>query len=115
MLGALYPTAAVAFVGGTLVPVGGHNVLEPALSNIPVLFGPHTGSTQVTADALLSGGGGEVVEDAAGLAARLIGLFSEPDRRRSAGEKAGETAARFTGATQRTLEHLRPLLLPEKP
>ena len=67
-LSALYTLAAVAFVGGSLIPTGGHNVLEPAAAGVPVLFGPHTEHFREPAQALVAAGGGSVVTDAAGLA-----------------------------------------------
>ena len=48
---------AAAFVGGTLAPVGGHNLLEPAAFGVPVLFGPYTGHTRQSAGRLLDFGG----------------------------------------------------------
>jgi len=53
-----YREATVAFVGGTLVPVGGHNLLEPAVWGKPVLFGPYTDHCAEVADLLLQAGGG---------------------------------------------------------
>ncbi|MFH1724158.1 MAG: 3-deoxy-D-manno-octulosonic acid transferase [Elusimicrobiota bacterium] len=114
VLGSLYPVGRAAFVGGTLVPVGGHNLLEPALAGVPVLFGPHTASVRKVAQELERSGGGRVAQDAAGLATALTDLLLNESDRRVAGTRARRAAMRFSGATERTFEHLRPLLLPEK-
>jgi 3-deoxy-D-manno-octulosonic-acid transferase len=66
-LARLYALGAVAFVGGSLVPVGGHNVLEPAAAGVPVLFGPHTAHVAEPA-ALLRAGAAAAVADGDALA-----------------------------------------------
>ncbi|HET9869159.1 MAG TPA: glycosyltransferase N-terminal domain-containing protein [bacterium] len=98
-----YSLARAAFVGGTLVPVGGHNVMEPALSGVPVLFGPHTGNVAEAAEALLSRGGGFRSGDPAQLAARMEGLL-DGDVSREAGQKARLAVESLRGATQKILE-----------
>ncbi|MEK7857901.1 MAG: glycosyltransferase N-terminal domain-containing protein [Elusimicrobiota bacterium] len=105
-LASFYPSATVSFVGGTLVPVGGHNVLEPALAGSPVLFGPHTAHTRQAAELLASAGCGHVVSDQAELAARLDDALSFPERTRAQGEQARRLARGLQGATERTLVHL---------
>jgi 3-deoxy-D-manno-octulosonic-acid transferase len=81
-LASLYGLAHAAFVGGTLVPVGGHNLLEPAAADAPVLFGPHTGHVEELARALIDSGAGERVADATALGAAWIRLLEEPNERR---------------------------------
>jgi 3-deoxy-D-manno-octulosonic-acid transferase len=66
-LAALYMVAGSAFVGGSLVPVGGHNLLEPIAAGVPVLFGPHTEHVAEIAAALAQSGAGIRVEDAESL------------------------------------------------
>ncbi|MDX6768142.1 MAG: 3-deoxy-D-manno-octulosonic acid transferase, partial [Elusimicrobiota bacterium] len=106
VLPALWPRARVAFVGGTLVPVGGHNLLEPALAGAPVLFGPHTAHTALPALLLENGGGGWRVADARELADRLVELSRDPARAAGVGGKARELAEGLRGATRRTLTAL---------
>lgn len=106
VLPALWPRARVAFVGGTLVPIGGHNLLEPALAGAPVLFGPHTGHIELPALLLENGGGGWRVSDAASLADRLVELSREPARAAGVGGKARELAEGLRGATKRALAAL---------
>ncbi|MCX5788388.1 MAG: 3-deoxy-D-manno-octulosonic acid transferase [Elusimicrobia bacterium] len=105
-LPALYAAADVAFVGGTLVPVGGHNLLEPAVAGVPVLFGPDTSSIASPAAALDRSGGGFRVADAEHLQRVLEMLLSEPESRASAGRRARKTASDFAGAARRTAQFL---------
>lgn len=102
-LGAFWPRAAAGFVGGTLVPVGGHNLLEPAAAGVPVLFGTHTRHIEHPALLLENGGGGLRVHDGPALAAALTELVCDPPRARGIGAKAKELAARLRGATARSL------------
>lgn len=106
VLPSLWPRAAAAFVGGTLVPVGGHNLLEPALAGAPVLFGPHTWTLGHVALILENGGGGWRVGDARELADRLAELARDPERARGVGSKARELAQGLRGATRRCLTAL---------
>ena len=105
-LPSFWPRTAVAFVGGTLVPVGGHNLLEPAASGIPVLFGPFTRHIEHPALLLESGGGGFRVADGAALGRMLVGLLTDPVRARQAGERAQAVADGLRGATARALAAL---------
>jgi len=80
-LASLYAVSAAAFVGGTLVPVGGHNLLEPLAAGAPVLFGPHTGHVAEMAQTLLRSGAGERVADAPTLAEAWTRLLGDPAER----------------------------------
>ena len=102
VLAACYPLARAAFVGGSLVPVGGHNLLEPALAGVPVLFGPHTFSTPDTAALLEERHGGLRVSGAADLGAFLKELLDDPGRARAMGAKARTAAQSLQGAVERT-------------
>lgn len=112
LLPGFYPHASFSFVGGTLVPVGGHNLLEPALAGSVVLFGPHTAHTRQAADLLASGGGGFLIADTQELAAKVCELLADPPRTAAQGRKARLLAEGLRGATQRTWEHLQPVLPP---
>ena len=102
-LAALYSICRAAFVGGSLVPIGGHNVLEPAAAGAPVLFGPHTQHFAEPAEELVRSGGGFRVRDAGALAARWIELVGEGDFRRRASRSAAEVLRANRGAMQRSL------------
>lgn len=93
----------VVFVGGSLVPVGGHNPLEPAALGRPVLMGPEVVNVRAI-DALLGEAGGRIrITDAGTLAGAVAGLLADPRRRRQAGEAAAAVVAAHRGATARTL------------
>lgn len=97
-LAQLYTVAEVAFVGGSLVPVGGHNVLEPAAVGVPVLFGPHTEHVDEPARALLERGAGWRVRDGAELARRLTTLLGDREARANAGARGREVLQSHRGA-----------------
>jgi 3-deoxy-D-manno-octulosonic-acid transferase len=109
-LAEFYAAADVAFVGGSLVPVGGHNLLEPAALGLPVLAGPALFNAPDVAQALRAAGALQIVQDAAGLAAALTALLAcAPERaRRAAAGRAVIEANR--GALERLLELIDPLL-----
>ncbi len=109
-LAALYGIGAAAFVGGSLVPVGGHNVLEPPAAGSPALFGPYTENFADPAAALLQAEGALRVRDSGELADRWTELIADPARRRRLLEGARAVLETNRGAMERTLELLRPLL-----
>ena len=92
-LAGLYGGATAAFVGGTLVPVGGHNVIEPARAGVAVLFGPHVDSVRSLAERLEANEGAIRVRDGGELAERLGELLGDPVRARRIGEAARGTFA----------------------
>ncbi|MBI4061996.1 MAG: 3-deoxy-D-manno-octulosonic acid transferase [Elusimicrobia bacterium] len=106
VLPSFYALARAAFVGGTLVKVGGHNLLEPASAGVPVLFGPHTGHIEHPAELLAAHGGGRRVADAAELAERLAEFAKDEKAASAAGEAARTVAAGLRGACARTLKVL---------
>jgi len=97
-----YAFSRAVFVGGTLVPIGGHNVMEPALSSVPVCFGPHTANVTEAAEALLASGGGFLARDGAGVSVFFKRCLDEAFAR-EAGGKAREAVRSMRGATERTL------------
>jgi len=105
-----YAAATAAFVGGSLVPTGGHNLLEPARYGIPVLFGPHTDETGGADRLLLEAGGARRVSDPAGLAATLALWLSDETVRQAVGEAARAAVASSRGALERVTDHYRRLM-----
>jgi 3-deoxy-D-manno-octulosonic-acid transferase len=102
-LASLYAMAAAAFVGGSLVPIGGHNVMEPAAAGTPVLFGPHTHHVTEPAEALLGAGGAIRVRSPAALAeAWKLLVRDRSERERVAAAAAGVVRAN-RGALERTV------------
>jgi len=94
---AFYAMGDVAFVGGSLIPGGGHNVLEPARFGKPVLFGPHMSNFREVAAEMKQRGGGIEVQDGADLCRQLAALLADPDRRRQLGERAYQMASQERG------------------
>jgi 3-deoxy-D-manno-octulosonic-acid transferase len=99
----LYGLADVVFVGGSLVALGGHNVLEPALRRKPVLFGPHTSNFRESADLLCSAGGAVVVKDSRDLAREAERLLDDPELGRAMGDAGFAAVATRQGAVAETL------------
>jgi 3-deoxy-D-manno-octulosonic-acid transferase len=109
-LGAYYAASDVAFIGGSLLPLGGQNLIEACAVGVPVLIGPHVFNfTQATADAVAAGAAIQV-QDPADLARVLRELFEDKPRRIAMGGAASAFAARHRGATARTVEVLMTLL-----
>jgi 3-deoxy-D-manno-octulosonic-acid transferase len=99
----LYACADVAFVGGSLVPVGGHNLLEPAALGLPVLTGPSYVNSKEIGQLLLARGAALQVGSAAELAAVLKGLLADPAERRRIGAGGQEIVAANRGSVERLL------------
>ncbi len=109
-LAALYRIADVAFIGGTLVPTGGHNPLEPAHFAIPTVVGPSMENFRDMAERFEQARAWRQVGDATALAATWREWLADPQAARAAGERAAVLLAANRGAVERTLELLRPLL-----
>lgn len=105
-----YAAADVAFVGGSLAPVGGHNLLEPAALGLPVLTGPHNSNGEDVARLLLECGAAQIVHNAEELAARVTELFSNPARRAEIGQRGRAAVERNRGALEKLLHLIEPLL-----
>jgi 3-deoxy-D-manno-octulosonic-acid transferase len=106
-LAGLYRGARVAFVGGTLAPIGGHNVLEPAAVGTAIVVGPHTANVQADVERLLANGGGVQACDASDLVTRLIALFADRDAAATAGARARATVVEQQGPLAVTLAIIR--------
>ena len=103
-MGELMPFFAgsdVAFVGGSLVPIGGHNVLEPAALSVPVLVGPYTFNFEEITNSLIEQDGAERVPAADQLGPHLLQLLLDAPRRERMGEAARQVFERERGAVQR--------------
>ena len=100
-LAALYALADIAFVGGSLVPRGGHNIIEPAQHGVPIVVGNHTENFRDIVGLFQSRDAVRVVGPAE-LPLVLMELISDPAERAELGRRATETLKTQTGATQRT-------------
>lgn len=105
-----YAAADVAFVGGSLVPIGGHNLLEPVSLGVPVVTGPHNENAADIAALLLACGAAQVTEDAGGLGAAISGLLGDEDARRQRGIAGREAILANRGALARLLALVDPLV-----
>jgi 3-deoxy-D-manno-octulosonic-acid transferase len=108
-LAAVYALASVAFVGGSLVPRGGHNILEPAQYGLPIVVGPHTENFRDIVNIFSRAGALSIVQPEF-LDAELLRLLDDPAVRRELGQRAAGVFRSQSGATARTLEALDPLL-----
>jgi 3-deoxy-D-manno-octulosonic-acid transferase len=109
-MGLFYRLAPFCFIGGTLVPLGGHNPLEPAALHCAVLAGPHTANAAGAYDAILSAQGFGRVHNSADIAREAARLLLDRDGAAQAGEAASRGAATLSGAVTRTINALKTLL-----
>jgi len=109
-LAQVYQVAWAAFVGGSLVDIGGHNIMEPAFYGKPILFGPHMQNFAEIADSFLGAGAAVQVRSGRDLEDTLIDLLAHPARRARLGEAARALVDANRGATRRTLDAIAALL-----
>jgi 3-deoxy-D-manno-octulosonic-acid transferase len=109
-LATLYASADVAFVGGSLVPTGGHNLLEPAALGLPVLTGPSYFNGKEIAQLLLARGAALEVRNAEDLAAVLQRLLAEPATSKQMGSIGKEIIAANRGSVAKLLALIEPWL-----
>ena len=105
-----YAAANVAFVGGSLVPIGGHNLLEPAALGRPVVTGPHLFHTQDIADKFEKLGASIAVNNAGQLGAAVADLFADEATAIDIGNRGRQIVQQNKGALDRLLKLLQPLL-----
>jgi 3-deoxy-D-manno-octulosonic-acid transferase len=99
-----YASADVAFVGGSLVPIGGHNVLEPAALSTPVVVGPHTFNFEEITNTLVQEGGGVRLHEAAELGDAVRALLRDGNERRRMGDCARHVFESERGAVERVMK-----------
>jgi 3-deoxy-D-manno-octulosonic-acid transferase len=114
-LATLYSLCTVAFIGGSLVPIGGHNVLEPAVFAKPLLFGPYMHHFPELAALLQQAGGALQVHGEEELYERLVYLLTHPGAGAAMGRAAQAALAANRGALQRTTTALKALLGTTRP
>ena len=105
-----YAASDIAFVGGSLVPIGGHNLLEPAALGIPVISGPHLYNAQDIADMFIELGACRIVSDPIELADAVGDLVENPGKATEQGGKAQAIVQRNRGSLNSLLELLDPLI-----
>ena len=102
----LYAASDVAFIGGSLVPHGGQNLLEACAVRVPVVFGPHMFHFEEISAMAVERGAARQVLDLDGLVAAVALYFEQPELRRVAGLAAHTLVAENRGALERTLGHV---------
>ena len=107
---AFYKLCTAAFVGGSLVPVGGHNILEPVMFAKPLLFGPHMHHFPELADLLRNADGAIQVREETDLYAQTSHLLANPAEAAAMGQRALQALGSNRGALQRTCEALAEVL-----
>ena len=110
-LGLIYRLAPIVFVGGSLVPHGGQNPIEPAKLGAAILHGPHVWNFADIYGALDAAHGAEPVADASKLAAGFAALLAQAAARERVAKSARTTVERLSGALERTLQSLDPYLM----
>ncbi len=107
-MSAYYAASDVAFIGGSLLPLGGQNLIEPIALGVPVLIGPHTFNfTEATLGAIAAGAA-QRVTDADELVRAVSALLADPERRQAMGGAARAFHAAHQGAAQRLWGWLQP-------
>lgn len=105
-----YAAADVAFVGGSLAPIGGHNLLEPAALGLPVLTGPNNSNGEEVARLLLDCGAAEIVRNGTELGSRVADLLSDQALRAEMGQRGRAAIERNRGALDKLMCLIAPLL-----
>ena len=105
-----YAAADVAFVGGSLAPIGGHNLLEPAALGLPVLTGPNNANGEDVARLLLDCGAAQIVRNGAQLGMRVAELLADQPRRVEMGTRGRAAVDRNRGALQKLMGLISSLL-----
>jgi 3-deoxy-D-manno-octulosonic-acid transferase len=108
-LASVYSLAAVAFVGGSLIPAGGHNPLEPAQFGVPIVMGPHYANFRAITDDLLAHDAIRITEKE-NLAKVLVDLLCDGTAAKAMGDRACQVFAQQSGATARCMDALKELL-----
>jgi 3-deoxy-D-manno-octulosonic-acid transferase len=109
-LASVYSLADLAFVGGSMVPRGGHNILEPATYGKATIVGPHTENFRDIVETFRKANAVFVAQDEEDLARSFRDLLQDATRRDGLGGRARELVARNSGATKRTLDALTALM-----
>jgi 3-deoxy-D-manno-octulosonic-acid transferase len=112
-LAQLYQIATAVFVGGSLVPAGGHNILEPAAFGKPIVFGPHMENFAEIADTFLRNAAAVQVRSDRDLEAAMVGLMTDPVRRARLGAAARALVEANRGAKDRTMQAIASVLPPD--
>ncbi|HEV2721596.1 MAG TPA: glycosyltransferase N-terminal domain-containing protein, partial [Thermoanaerobaculia bacterium] len=109
-LARVYRHATAAFIGGSLVPTGGHNPIEAAAVGVPVCFGPHMSNFREIAAVFLGNGAAAEVQSARDVAAFMKKMIDDAGARKAMGERGRRTVEENRGAAERTARRIVELL-----
>lgn len=109
-LSSIYQIASIVFIGGTLVPVGGHNVIEPAIFCKPVIFGPYYYNFKRACELLLKNGGGFCVKDSKELFSKTVELLQNREILMEMGKRAHSAVYEGMGSAEKTFEIVKKIL-----
>jgi 3-deoxy-D-manno-octulosonic-acid transferase len=112
-LAEVYQIATVVFVGGSLIPAGGHNILEPAVFGKPIVFGPYMENFAEIADVFLANGAAIQVGSARELDEAIVSLMGDPVRRARLGAAARALVEANRGAKEKTMAVVTALVPPQ--
>jgi 3-deoxy-D-manno-octulosonic-acid transferase len=110
----VYSVADCVFVGKSLVPQGGQNMMEPAGMAKPIIVGPHTFNFQEEMRLLYTAGAIKIVQNEQSFFSEIVALFERPDAAREMGKKAQAVVVKHQGATERNVDVLRKILFKER-
>jgi 3-deoxy-D-manno-octulosonic-acid transferase len=110
----LYAAADIAFVGGSMVPAGGHNILEAAAIGIPVLFGPHMANFKEIASGALNQGAAIQCQNADEILNTILSLYKQPASREALAERGKAFVSQNQGAIARICEILTQIITKTK-
>ncbi len=100
----IYAACDIAFVGGSLVPIGGHNLIEPAALGLPILTGPYLDNFTEISKLLKDAGAAQITPDAKAISDALVALFSAKELREKMGARAKDVINSNKGAVQKHIE-----------
>ncbi len=107
---AYYAACDAAFIGGSLLPYGGQNLIEACAVGVPVLIGPHTFNFTQASELAVTAGAALRVQSAEELLREAAALLASPERRKAMGKAGKAFAGQHQGATGRIMERLAPFL-----
>jgi 3-deoxy-D-manno-octulosonic-acid transferase len=113
-MGLFYRLSPIVLMGGTLVPIGGHNPIEPAKLGAAILHGPHVHTAAEIYEALDRSRGAVMVRDSATLARAVNEMLSNAALTRDMARKAGEAVQALGGAVERTMQSVEPFIVQAK-
>ncbi|CAA0102451.1 3-deoxy-D-manno-octulosonic acid transferase [Zhongshania aliphaticivorans] len=105
-----YGACDVAFMGGSLVPIGGHNMIEPAAWGVPTVSGPHLHNFSTVSSLIQESGGLVVAESAQQIANKVAAWLKDKDERIAIGDRAQKVVSRNNGALARTVDEIEALV-----